>query len=45
LRAEVAARDGLTTNELARVILERDPQSRQDLERYSWLGNRLAEGR
>jgi predicted phosphodiesterase len=45
LRAEVAAREGLTTNELARVILERDPQSRQDLERYSWLGNRLAEGR
>jgi predicted phosphodiesterase len=45
LRAEVAAQDGLTTKDLTRLILDRDPQCRAELERYSWLGNRLAEGR
>jgi diadenosine tetraphosphatase ApaH/serine/threonine PP2A family protein phosphatase len=45
LRTEVAARDGMTTKELLRMLLEKDSQSRQELERYSWLGNRLAEGR
>ena len=45
LRAEVAAQDGLSTKDLTRLILDRDPQCRAELERYSWLGNRLAEGR
>ena len=45
LRAEVAAQDGFSTRDLMRLLLERSPQSRADLERYSWLGNRLAEGR
>lgn len=45
LRAEVAAHEGLTTKALTRLILDRDPQCRAELERYSWLGNRLAEGR
>ena len=45
LRADVEAQDGLSTRDLMRLLLERNPQCRQEVERYSWLGNRLAEGR
>jgi diadenosine tetraphosphatase ApaH/serine/threonine PP2A family protein phosphatase len=45
LRTEVAARADMTTKDLTRRILESDQQFRAELERYSWLGNRLAEGR
>jgi hypothetical protein len=45
LRDEIAEHEGLTTEAFVRLILDRDPQYRADLERYSWLGNRLAEGR
>jgi len=45
LREDSLAQKGMTTSGLSRLILDRDPQCRAEMERYNWLGARLIEGR
>ena len=45
LSEEIAARKDATTNDLRQMLRERDPLHRPEMERYNWLGARLAEGR
>ena len=45
LRTEVAQNTAMTTKDLRRMLLDRDHQYKNEMDKYKWLGIRLIEGR